>query len=86
MGSPHVDRLEIYPSRRELNPLTVADVMDTSGKHARVRLVRTRPGQHREQTLVTRQGLVWLGHRWQAKLARDAREVERAKIQGDLDL
>ncbi|MFJ7441092.1 phage antirepressor [Methylorubrum thiocyanatum] len=52
----------------------------------RVRLVRTRPGEHREQTLVTRQGMIWLSHRWAAKLAVDAREAAAARIQATLDL
>lgn len=51
-----------------------------------MRLVPVTKTKHVEQTLVTRQGLVWLSHRWSAKLAVDAREVAAARIQGVLSL
>lgn len=51
-------------------------------------VVRTRKvgGLHVSQTYVTRAGLVWLRHRWLAKLIVDARDAERARIQATLDL
>lgn len=52
----------------------------------RVRLVDLGYGRYREQTLVTRQGLVWLRHRWQAHLLRKAKEAAAARIQGELGI
>ncbi|MGA5258003.1 phage antirepressor [Methylorubrum aminovorans] len=51
-------------------------------------VVRTRKvgGLHVSQTYVTRAGLVWLRHRWLAKLTVDAKAAERARIQGVLGL
>ncbi|UYW28346.1 phage antirepressor KilAC domain-containing protein [Methylorubrum extorquens] len=43
-------------------------------------------GVIRSRTHVTRGGLVWLRDRWQAKLMTDARDAERARLQGDLGL
>jgi phage antirepressor YoqD-like protein len=50
----------------------------------RVRLVDLGYGRHREQTLATRQGLVWLRRRWQAHLLRKERQAAAARIQGEL--
>ncbi|WHQ68642.1 hypothetical protein [Methylorubrum extorquens] len=53
---------------------------------------RMADGKMRPQTYVTHGGLVWLRDRWQAKLLTDARdaertrEVEKARLQGDLGL
>lgn len=43
-------------------------------------------GKHRAQTRVTKQGLVWLTHRWKAHQIVVQREAERARIQGELGL
>lgn len=43
-------------------------------------------GKHRAHTRVTKQGLVWLTHRWKAHQMVVAREAERARIQGELGL
>ena len=52
----------------------------------KVRLIPISKTKHVERTVVTRQGLVWLTHRWTAKRARDAREAAEARIQGVLSL
>lgn len=51
-----------------------------------VKLTPLPSGLHRAQTRVTKQGLVWLTHKWQAHLIVVAREAERARIQGELKL
>lgn len=51
-----------------------------------LKLTKLSRNRYASQTRVTRQGLVWLNHRWQAHVIRKAKEAERARIQGELGL
>lgn len=51
-----------------------------------VKLTPLPSGRHRAQTRVTRQGLVWLSHRWAAHVRAQEREAERARRQGEFRL
>lgn len=51
-----------------------------------MKLTRLSRNRYASQTHVTWQGLAWLTQRWQAHLLKQAREAERARIQGELGL
>lgn len=50
----------------------------------KVKLTKLSRDRYASQTRVTRQGLVWLHHRWQAHLIRKAKEAAASRIQGEL--
>lgn len=52
----------------------------------KVKLTKLSRNRYASQTRVTRQGLAWLTQRWQAHLLKQAREADKARIQGELGI